>query len=112
MVWFCLVSFLYLVTRRFLLGLGRHLDQDEGVEEVRFNAGRREVGAVRLEENDADDVVTYVTFSLELPHKTIIDKPISNVSIDGCFPALESIEFHFFQQIRFPVERGRGTGIK
>ena len=44
----------------------RHLDEDEGVKEMRFDAGRREVGRVGFEKDDADDIVADVPFSLQL----------------------------------------------
>jgi len=36
------------------------------VQEVALDAGRREVGVVRLQEHDANDVVAYVPLSLQL----------------------------------------------
>ena len=57
---------MYVIAGGLLLGLGRHLHQDESVQKVRLDARRRKVGAVGLEENHADDIVAHVTLPLKL----------------------------------------------
>ena len=59
---------MYLVACGFPARFGRHLDQNEGMQEVRLDARRREAGRVRLEENDAHNVVADVPLSLQLSH--------------------------------------------
>ena len=53
-----------LVSSGLLLPFWRHLDEDERVQKVRLDARRRKVCAVRLEKNDAHDIVAYVPLSL------------------------------------------------
>ena len=62
-------KFVYLVLAVLSSGGAVATDQsndDERVQEVGLDAGRRELGSVGLHKHHADYVVTYVTFPLEL----------------------------------------------
>jgi hypothetical protein len=56
----------YFVSGGFPARFRRHLNENERVKKMGFDAGRWEVGRVGFEKNDADDIVADVPFSLQL----------------------------------------------
>lgn len=56
----------HLISRRLELDPWTCPHHNEGVQKVAFYAGRREMCVVSFEENDANDIVANMPFSLQL----------------------------------------------